>query len=57
MCTMYDGALLLEKLEQPCGEIILYQTEDGRTRIQVRMEDETVWLTIAQINEYEWLRM
>ena len=33
--------------EQPGGEIILYQTEDGRTRIQVRMKDETVWLTIA----------
>lgn len=37
--------------EQPCGEIILYQTEDGRTRIQVRMGDETVWLTIAQMAE------
>ena len=37
--------------EQPGGEIILYQTEDGRTRIQVRMEDETVWLTIAQMAE------
>jgi len=23
----------------------IYQTEDGRTRIQVRLEDETVWLT------------
>ena len=48
---MYDEALLLEKLEQPGGEIILYQTEDGRTRIQVRMDDETVWLTIAQMAE------
>jgi len=37
--------------EQPGGEIILYQTEDGGTRIQVRMEDETVWLTIAQMAE------
>ncbi len=37
--------------EQPGGEIILYRTEDGRTRIQVRMEDETVWLTIAQMVE------
>ena len=25
--------------------IILYQTEDGRTRLQVRLENETVWLT------------
>ena len=27
------------------GEIILYQTEDGGTKIDVRFEDETVWLT------------
>lgn len=29
----------------PRSEIILYQTEDGRTRIQCRFEDQTVWLT------------
>ena len=29
----------------PSGEIILYQTEDGRTRLEVRLENETVWLT------------
>ena len=29
----------------PQSEIILYQTEDGRTRVQVRLEHETVWLT------------
>lgn len=33
------------------SEIILYQTEDGRTRIQCRFEDETLWLTQAQIAE------
>lgn len=27
------------------SELILYQTEDGRTRIECRLEDETVWLT------------
>jgi len=37
--------------EQPGGEILLYQTEDGRTRIRVRMGGETVWLTIAQMAE------
>ncbi len=26
------------------SEILIYQTEDGRTRIDVRLEDETVWL-------------
>ena len=35
----------------PHSEIILYQTEDGRTRIQCRFENETVWLTQAQIAE------
>jgi len=29
----------------PQSEILIYQTEDGQTRIQVRLEDETVWLT------------
>jgi len=29
----------------PQSEIILYQTEDGRTRIQCRFENETLWLT------------
>lgn len=35
----------------PQTEIILYQTEDGRTRIQCRFEDETVWLTQALLAE------
>ena len=29
----------------PNSEIILYQTGDGGTRLQVRLQDETVWLT------------
>jgi hypothetical protein len=33
------------------SELILYQTEAGRTRIQCRFEGETVWLTQAQIAE------
>jgi hypothetical protein len=35
----------------PQSEIILYQTEDGRTRIQCRFENDTLWLTQAQIAE------
>ncbi len=34
----------LNNSPQPSSEIILYQTEDGRSRIEVRLEDETVWL-------------
>ncbi len=33
------------------GEVIIYQTDDGLTHIDVRMEDETVWLTQAQLCE------
>ena len=35
----------------PQSEFILYQTEDGRTRIQCRLENETLWLTQIQIAE------
>ena len=31
------------------GEIILYQTADGRTSIDVKLENETVWLTQSQM--------
>ena len=29
----------------PQSEIILYQTEDGRTRVECRFQNETIWLT------------
>lgn len=31
------------------GEIIIYQTEDGLTKIDVNMQDETVWLSLDQM--------
>lgn len=31
-------------LPDDSGEFILYQTEDGRTRIEVRLSHETIWL-------------
>ena len=33
------------------GEFIIYQTNDGNTKIDVRFVDETVWLTQAQLCE------
>ena len=33
------------------SEIIIYQTEDGLTKIDVRLEDDTVWLTQAEMAE------
>lgn len=35
----------------PQSEFILYQTEDGGTRVQCRFENETVWLTQQQMAE------
>jgi hypothetical protein len=35
----------------PTGEIVLYQTEDGRTRVECRSVDETLWLSQALIAE------
>src|SRR4051794_16261474 len=35
----------------PTGEIVLYQTEDGRTRVECRFADETLWLSQALIAE------
>ena len=37
--------------ETPKSEMILYQTENGRTRIQCRFENETIWLTQIQLAE------
>lgn len=36
---------------QSNSEIILYQTEDGQTHIQVRLQNETVWMSLNQIAE------
>lgn len=33
------------------GEILIYQTDDGQTNIEVKIEDETVWLTQQQLTE------
>lgn len=35
----------------PKSELIIYQSEDGSTRLETRLEDETVWLTIDQMSE------
>jgi hypothetical protein len=35
----------------PTGEIFLYPTEDGRTRVECRFADETLWLSQALIAE------
>ncbi len=31
------------------GEILIYQNQEGNIKIDVRLEEETVWLTQAQM--------
>lgn len=33
------------------SEILLYQTENGQTKLEVKLEDETVWLSQKQMSE------
>ena len=36
-------------MENNNGEIIIYQSEDGKIKLDVRLENKTVWLTQEQI--------
>jgi len=42
---------LIPSSPAPGGEFLFYQTEDGRTRLQVRIQDETVWLSLNQLTD------
>lgn len=37
--------------DEPQSQFLLYQAEDGKTRLEVRLENETVWLTQNQMAE------
>lgn len=37
--------------DAPGGEVVLYQTEDGQTRVDVHLLNETVWLNLNQMAE------
>lgn len=41
----------VNKLDQIMGEVIIYQSEDGLTQIDVKLEDGTIWLSQQQIAE------
>ena len=41
----------IENTNSNLGKIVLYQSEDGHTSIDVHLKDETVWLTQAQMVE------
>ena len=38
-------------MEQNLGEIIIYQTDDGLTKIETKFEQDTVWLSLDQMAE------
>jgi hypothetical protein len=33
------------------SELLIYQTSDGKTKIEVQLQDETVWLSLNQMSE------
>jgi hypothetical protein len=35
----------------PGGEVVVYQAPDGQVRVEVRLERETVWLSLNQLAE------
>jgi len=35
----------------PTSNILIYQSEDGNTKIETRLENETVWLNRNQLSE------
>jgi len=39
------------KEEKNPSQFLIYQAEDGKTRLDVRLEDETVWLSQSQMGE------
>ena len=41
----------VEKNVMKQDQIVIYQTEDGQTQIDVRLENETVWLSLDQMAE------
>ena len=42
---------MLDKIVAPAGQFLLYQTEDGQTRVECRFANETLWLTQAAMAE------
>lgn len=41
----------MELKKQLEDQIVIYITEDGQTQVDVRLENETVWLTQSQMSE------
>ena len=37
--------------EEPKGELLVYRSEEGQIKLEVRLENETVWLTQKMVAE------
>jgi prophage maintenance system killer protein len=37
--------------EEPRGEIVIYRTKDGKAALEVKLQEETVWLSQAQVGQ------
>ena len=48
---MKNNLGVYKKMVENKGDIVIYKTQDGLTKINVKFEDETVWLTQAQLVE------
>ncbi|MBV6505477.1 MAG: hypothetical protein ILNGONEN_01039 [Syntrophorhabdaceae bacterium] len=45
-----NNSMKLLSAETPnSSQLVIYQTQDGQTRLQVRLDQETVWLTLNQM--------
>ncbi len=38
-------------MDRPKGEIVIYESAEGGSRVEVRLEDDTLWLTQQQISD------
>lgn len=41
--------IIMKNVNQPKGEIVIYKASDGSAQLDVKLEEETVWLTQAQM--------
>jgi len=51
VCFWASGDQGENNMQSELGEIILYQAEDGSSLVDVRLRNETVWLTLNQMAE------
>jgi len=48
-CSLIERRKLMSDQSDKLGEVVIYQSEDGLTHIDVKIKDETAWLTQQQL--------